>query len=324
MRARIPPSLRRCRRLSAASAAATARATLAVDSRCTLGEGIVWDDRRQALFWTDILSQALWAHLPRSGATRRWRLPDRLGCLALCDDGRLLLALAKGLHLTMPDATGELILQPLAGIEPELGSDTRSNDGRCDRAGNFVFGTKSERADGAPVGGFHQFSARHGLRRLSLPSAAIPNSICFSPDGGTLYYCDSIHPRIYRCDYDADEARVSNLRVFTEITDGGTPDGSTVDAEGFVWNARWDRACVSRHAPDGNHDRDIPILAGRPSCCAIGGAAFDTLYVTTARIDLDDDALAATPEAGGVHAFPLHGIAGLPEPRFATTGLPSP
>jgi hypothetical protein len=79
-------------------------ASLVVDSRCILGEGIVWDERRQALFWTDILSRELWMHAPGSGATRRFALPDMLGCLALCDDGRLLLALAKRLCLADPDA----------------------------------------------------------------------------------------------------------------------------------------------------------------------------------------------------------------------------
>ncbi len=301
-----------------------ARAALAVDSRCTLGEGIVWDERRQGLFWTDILSNVLWAHAPASDTTRQWTLPDKLGCMALCDDGRLLLALAKGVYLAEPRAGEPLQLQHLADIEPERGDDTRSNDGRCDRDGNFVFGTKSERADGAPIGAFYQYSARHGLRRLALPPAAIPNSICFSPDGGTLYYCDSVQPRIFRCDYDAHEARVSQPQVFVDTHDHGTPDGSTIDADGCLWNAQWDKSRASRYTPDGKLDRDIAIPAGNPSCCAIGGAGLDALYVTTARIDQDEAALRNAPEAGGVFALPLHGIAGLAEARFSTTGLPSP
>lgn len=300
------------------------RATLAVDSRCTLGEGVVWDARRQALFWTDILSRTLWMHVPGSAATRTWALPDMLGCLALCDDGRLLLALAKGLHLATADAGDDLGLQWLADVEPELGRDTRSNDGRCDRAGNFVFGTKSERADAAPVGGFHQFSARHGLRRLALPSAAIPNAICFSPDGGTLYYCDSLQPRIFCCDYDSDAAQVSGSRIFADTPDGGIPDGAVIDAEGFLWNAQWDRGRVVRHAPDGSVDRIVAVPAGHPSCCTIGGARLDTLYVTTARIDASAGEHRATPDAGGVFALALHAGAGLPEARFDTRGLASP
>ena len=40
-------------------AVTTALATLAVDSRCVLGEGILWCDRRRVLYWTDILAAEL-------------------------------------------------------------------------------------------------------------------------------------------------------------------------------------------------------------------------------------------------------------------------
>jgi L-arabinonolactonase len=306
------------------TAADAPAASPVVDSRCALGEGIVWDDRRQALFWTDILSGELWMHVPATGATRRFALPDMLGCLALCDDGRLLLALAKRLCLADPDAGETLALQPLQDIEPALGRDTRSNDGRCDRDGNFVFGTKSELPGEPPIGAFYQFSSRHGLRRLALPAVAIPNSIAFSRDGRTLYHCDSSQPRILQCDYDAARARVSKPRVFAELADGATPDGSTLDADGRLWNAHWDRGRAVRHAADGSVERVVAIAAGRPTCCAIGGARLDTLYVSTARGDDDDPGMQAAPGAGGVHAFALRAGAGLPEPRFDTRGLAPP
>lgn len=306
------------------TAADAPAASPVVDSRCALGEGIVWDDRRQALFWTDILSGELWIHVPATGATRRFALPDMLGCLALCDDGRLLLVLAKRLCLADPDAGETLALQPLQDIEPALGRDTRSNDGRCDRDGNFVFGTKSELPGEPPIGAFYQYSSRHGLRPLALPPVAIPNSICFSRDGRTLYYCDSSQPRILQCDYDAADARVSNPRLFAELPDGATPDGSTLDAEGRVWNAHWDRGRVVRHAADGSIERVVAIPAGRPTCCTIGGARLDTLYVTTAHDDVDGTGTQAVSGAGGVHAFALRASAGLPESRFDTSGFAPP
>src|SRR5690606_2350425 len=144
-----------------------ATAELAVDSRCRLGEGIVWDERRGCLYWTDILSARLWMHVPDSGQLHHWDLPEPLGCLALCEDGRLLLALAKSIRLAaapMPGAS--LALETLCALEPDQGASTRSNDGRCDRHGNFVFGTKDETGADPPLGRFYQFSAAHGLRPL--------------------------------------------------------------------------------------------------------------------------------------------------------------
>jgi L-arabinonolactonase len=293
------------------------KATLAIDSRCRLGEGIVWDDRAQCLYWTDILSARLWRHVPASGETHAWDLPEPLGCLALCEDGRLLLALAKSIRICevpVPDAP--LALQMLSPLEPELGASTRSNDGRCDRHGNFVFGTKDETGADPPLGRFYQFSAAHGLRPLPLPPAAIPNSICFSPDGATLYFCDSIQPRILRCDYDPDGASLSPPSLFAEVEGEGAPDGSTVDADGHLWNAQWGGGRAVRYAPDGSVDRVVAIPAGMPSCCAIGGADLDMLFVTTAREDMDAAALAAAPTAGGVFALALAAPSGLPEARW--------
>jgi len=292
-------------------------AILAVDSRCQLGECILWCERRQALLWADITGARLWMHWPGSGDVRRWQLPAALGCFALCEDGRVLLGLAKGLVLADPDAAefDALALEHVADVEPTL-AYTRINDGRCDRQGNFVFGTKCERGDGAPLGGWYQYSARHGLRRLALPGATIPNSICFDPDGRTMYYCDSRVPEIRCCDYDADQAAVSNLRTHARIEGAeASPDGSIIDAQGRLWNAHWGAARVVCYDERGSVADRVAIPAKNPSCCTFGGAALDRLYVTTAREDMSESELEATPHAGGVYGVFVPGARGLPEAR---------
>ncbi len=279
-----------------------ALATLAVDSRCALGEGILWCERRRVLYWTDILSAELWRHDPASGHTHTWSLPAPLGCLALAEDGRLLLGLAKALHASDVEAQlgrRDLLTTKLADVEANEPM-TRVNDGRADRHGGFVFGTKSEHADLRPAGRFHQYTAAHGLRELALPRAAIPNSICFDADGTTMYFCDSVTPRILRCRYDAATATVSDIGVFVELdTPGAEPDGSVIDNEGALWNAQWGAGRVVRYLPDGRPDRIVRVPAPQPSCCVLRE---DTLYVTSARIGLDAGALAAYPMSGGVFA----------------------
>jgi sugar lactone lactonase YvrE len=300
-----------------AFAATNVEAALAVDSRCELGECVLWCERRGALFWTDITSARLWMHAPDRGITRHWSLPSPLGCFALCDDGQMLLGLAKGLFLTDPDGAhgNALPLRPLAEVERERG-DTRINDGRCDRNGNFVFGTKYE-GDGTGSGSFYQFSFAHGLRRLDLPAAAIPNSICFGLDGRTMYFCDSRVPEILGCDYDAERAAVSDVRVFARIdAEGASPDGSIIDAEGCLWNAQWGAARVVRYRVDGSIERIVSIPAKNPSCCTLGGTAFDELYVTTAREDMSADELMHTPHAGGVYRVSMADVRGLAESRM--------
>jgi L-arabinonolactonase len=283
-------------------------ASLFVDCRCTLGEGIVWWQKRAALLWTDIEGRRLWMHDERG--TRNWTLPDRLGSLAPCESGALLLALAKGLFLTdLAGAPDQLTLRPVAAIEPDT-EWTRANDGRTDRRGNFVFGTMDMR-DGHPAtGSFYQWSARHGLRRLELPNVGIANSICFSPDGDSMYLCDSPQRRIMRGRYHASEARLDDVRPFVTVADG-FPDGSVIDADGYLWNAVWGAGVVRRHAPDGELDREVAIPAKNPTCIVFGGAAMNELYVTTARQEMSNEELAATPQAGGVYRFVVPGVRGL-------------
>ena len=279
-----------------------ARAMLFVDCRCTLGEGILWYEKRRALLWTDIQQSTLWMHGVADNVTRTWALPDRLGSLAICESGRLLLGLAKGLFLADIDTAAGAVLrvEPVVSVEPGL-PRTRINDGRTDRAGNFVFGTFNEAEDG-PAGSFYQYSSRHGLRRLDLGGVVIPNSICFSLDGRTMYFCDSPQARIRQCDYDAASAGVTNVREFVRLGAGeGLPDGSVIDTEGCLWNAAWGAGAVRRYAPDGSRLAEISIPAKNATCVVFGGDALEDLYVTSSRQEMSDDELERTPDAGGVY-----------------------
>lgn len=294
-------------------------ARLVAPSRCAHGEGVLWCERRGIVLWVDIDGSRLWMHAPARSISRWWVLPDRPCCMALASDGSLLLALAKSLQRADLDAAlrghGELPLQYLADVQADE-PRTRSNDGRADRHGNFVFGTMDESAGKSAIGVFYQYSARHGLRVLPLPRSAIPNSICFSPDGRTLYWCDSMQPLILACDYDPDAAQVGPSREFARVDlEGASPDGSCIDAEGALWNAQWGGARVVRYRADGSVDRVVPMPVPQPSCCAIGGEAMDTLYVITSPQGLDPSARAAAPESGSLYAVPLGRRLGLAESR---------
>ena len=292
-------------------------ATLLVDAQCTLGEGATWCERSGRFYWTDIEGARLWRYDPRDGHSTSWAMPERLATFALCaDPNYLLLGLAT--HLAFFDlATGET--ERIVDVEPDM--NTRVNDGRCDRQGRFVFGTKDEGSPLRAVGGFYRLNRDLSLERLPLPAPAISNSIAFSPDGATMYYCDSPTREIRACDYAADGS-IANDRVFTTLTDAtGEPDGSTVDRDGGLWNAQWGGARVVRYGPDGHETARVAVPTVQPSCVALGGPELGTLYITSARVDLDAAALAGDPHAGGVFAA-VPGPRGLPEALFQGAPLP--
>ena len=287
------------------------RATLLVDSKCTLGEGATWCARSGHFYWTDIEGARLWRYDPRDGRSTFWRMPERLATFALCADPHYLL-LGLATHLAFFDlATGET--QRIVDVEP--GMNTRVNDGRCDRQGRFVFGTKDEGSPLRAVGGFYRLNRDLSLERLPLPAPAISNSIAFSPDGAAMYYCDSPTREIRACDYGAD-GTIANDRLFTKLADAtGEPDGSTVDRDGGLWNAQWGGARVVRYGADGVETARVTVPTVQPSCVALGGEQLGTLYITSARIDLDASALAGDAQAGGVFAA-VPGARGLPEALF--------
>lgn len=298
-------------------------ATLWADTACVLGEGPVWCQRRGALLWTDIEGATLWMRTPATGATVSWRLPDRAGSLALCASGRVLLGLAKGLAFADLDrgTTGVLPVTPAAAVEADE-PRTRINDGRTDRSGNFVFGTMNEEhaATGARLGHIYQFSPRHGLRRLNIDPVAITNSICFSVSGRTMYFADSLDRRVMQADYDAATARVANVREFARLsTTTGVPDGSIIDADDCLWNAVWGQGRLQRYSADGALIREVLVAATNTTCPAFGGTDLTDLYVTSSRLEMDADALARLPHAGGVfHLVP--GVRGVADTLFPDTG----
>lgn len=299
----------------------SAALTLALAQSATLGEGLQWHAPSGRWWWTDIEGRSLHAWTPGAGATLALRLPERAGSFVYTRSGALLLGLAKRLaRLRLPDlqAVGEFSVAPeeILPVEPGF-TTTRVNDGRCDRSGNFVFGTLDEARPREAIGSFYQYSAAHGLRRLALDGVAIANSICFSPDGRLMYHCDTLTRRIMVCDYDAASAHVGVSRLFAKKeVDDCWPDGSTIDAEGCLWNAEWGHASVARYAPDGRLLGRHAVPAPHVTCPALGGSSGTELLVTTAREEMSAAQLAARPMSGSLFGLPVAAGLYLPEVLF--------
>jgi len=99
--------------------------------------------------------------------------------------------------------------------------------------------------------------------------------------------------------------------LLAEVKDRGLPDGSTVDAEGYLWNCRFYGGCIVRVAPDGKIDCIIDMPVKNITTCTFGGTDRKTLYVTTASLEAGPgDRL-----AGGLYAVQCE-ASGQAENRF--------
>ena len=276
-----------------------------------LGEGPLWCPREQALYWLDIKRPAIYRFDPRAGQTGNWSLPSDIGCMALREQGGMVVGLRTGFAF-LDLETGAVT----ALADPEADRpDNRFNDGKVDRQGRFWAGTLND-AESEPLGSLYRLD-REGAVTLMQDGAVVSNGIGWSPDDRTLYFTDSVIRTIWAFDFDPGSGGIANRRVFAEVPDGtGYPDGLTVDSEGYVWSAVWDGWRIVRYDPAGRIDREVVVPVQRPTSCMLGGPDLKTLYVTSASIHLDAEALERGPMAGGLFALEV-GTAGLPEPRFA-------
>lgn len=279
--------------------------------RNILGEGPCWDAARGRLYWLDIHGRLLEWLSPSDGRIGLWTLDRRASALAPRRDGTLLLATEHGLSVFDPD-TGRL--DPREHPEPHLPAN-RSNDGHTDLQGRFWIGTMDD-AEARACGSVYRVDADWTITRM-IEGLAIPNTITVSPDGRTLYVAESKAGEIWAYDLDPDSGALGARRLFASTAGQGcSPDGSAVDVEGCLWNAQWGGWRLVRYRPDGTIDRIVPMPVEQPTSCCFGGRDLDTLYITSARVGLSDEALAAQPLAGSLFAF-SPGVRGLPQALFA-------
>ena len=205
-------------------------------------------------------------------------------------------------------------IEKIQDIEPDLAT-TRMNDGRCDRQGRFIVGGMDESDNGEAISNVYRVDNDLGVHKI-ISGVACANSTCFSPDGQVMYFADTPTGEIWAYDYDTNTGAIANKRIFTDFSDQpGIPDGSIVDAEGFLWNAQWNGYRVIRYRPDGSVDRVIDIPVMNPTCVTFGGKDLDVLYVTTARYLMTPEQIEAEPLSGGLFAVKVD-VKGLNEPKF--------
>ncbi len=244
------------------------------DYQCETGEGPLWHPMERRIYWADIPRGRLFRYDPATGEHEQFYEGEVVGGFTIQADGALLLFMARGAVAVLRDGALDYVIDELPQER-----DGRFNDVAADPAGRVFCGTM-------PVGG------RLGkLYRLDLDGSITPvvdgvdisNGIGFTPDERRMYYTESTARRIYLYDYDRGSGAISNRSVFLETPDDGTiPDGMTVDAEGYVWSARWNGSSLYRYTPDGTEERRVRFPARKVSSAVFGGEDLTDIYVTTA------------------------------------------
>ena len=272
------------------------------DQENQTGENPLWHPTEKRLYWTDIPTGRLFCYDPVTNETEQIHSGEIVGGFTFQADGGLLLFMARGKIAKWKDGELETIIEEIPAER-----ESRFNDVIADPQGRVFCGTMPSATD---LGRLYRLDPDRSLHPL-LDGINISNGLGFTPDQKNLYYTESLARKIYKFDYDADSGEISNQRIWKEIPPNeGVPDGLTVDAEGFVWSARWEGSAVYKYAPTGENVQKIEIPAQKVTSVTFGCENLQNLYVTTA---LDGGTKETEGEgAGALFCIPNVGQ-GLPE-----------
>lgn len=286
--------------------------SVVVDIRAQVGEGALWDEKAQVLYWVDILSNALYVYDPATGENRHYDIGQHVGTVVLRESGGVALALADGFAFYDLES-GEL--EMLADPESHL-PNNRFNDGKCDPGGRFWAGTMAYNEQKVQ-GSLYRLDPDRSVHKM-LENVGISNGIVWSHDKSTMYFIDSTAFTVRAFDYDNASGDISNERVIVTVPqEMGLPDGMAIDADGNLWVAHFNGSRVRCWDPHtGQVIDEIVLPATQITSCAFGGPDLETLYITSAAVGLDGDALAQQPKAGSLFAV-KPGVKGARTYRFA-------
>lgn len=250
-------------------------ATLLVNEPCETGEGPLWQEDEQALYWLDIPTGRLFRYDPETQVNEvAYQHDAMIGGFTFQADGSMLLFCSHG-----------KILHWSAGIVSTLVDNIprehngRFNDVITDPAGRVFCGTMPTE-DG--LARLYRLDT-DGTLTCVFDDIGLSNGMGFSHDRTTMFHTDTNFRTVYRMDYDEHTGAVTNRTPLVRTPqDGGAPDGMCIDATGDIWSARWDGHGVFRYSSKGELTGFVHLPARKVSSVTFGGADYQTAFVTTA------------------------------------------
>lgn len=289
------------------------RILVSAGDRC--GEGIIWAEAENSLYWTDVNRFLIHRFNIATRAYYEWRFDQPVVALSLTSKPDTLLV-SLGSRILLWNPATDLRVEHGFGLGEW--PDMRLNDGRTDPTGNFWVGSMANNvdADGSVTTSDRASGKLYRVNRTGDVSVwregiGISNTLCWSPDQRHFYFGDSLANVIYRYDFSPASGDISNETVLLQGFDRGCPDGSAMDSEGFLWNCRFGGSCIIRIAPGGNVDRVIEMPTRNPTTCAFGGDGLRRLFIASAEIFTEPSDLFA----GSLFEFDTQ-VSGLSEGRF--------
>ncbi|RLW68781.1 MAG: hypothetical protein B6D71_12720, partial [gamma proteobacterium symbiont of Stewartia floridana] len=211
-------------------------------------------------------------------------LDDLPGGLGWLPDGRLLVvSMTKRRILALTDQKLTLYADLHALASFHCNDLLVDPQGRC-YAGNFGFDLHGGEAQ-APAELI--LVDRDAKPQLAAEQLIFPNGCALSPDGKTLLVAETFASRITAFTV-ATDGSLSGRRVWADLN-GAYPDGIALDSQQNLWVAAPNRSRLLLVKQGGEILREV-IPVGDPYACMVGGAAGETLFITSSETDNPEEA----------------------------------
>lgn len=262
-----------------------------------LGEGCIWDQARNKVHFVDIEGFTIYSCSLHDGTIEEFSMGDYVGCIALNDQGDLIAAVRnKIIRLNLSTGRQETVMQI------SLPAYIRFNDGKLDPSGNLWVGTMAiDQTDPKAHGAGSLYCIKEGRVISKYDGFTISNGLVWNPSGDKFYHIDTPTQKIDVYDV-VEEGVLGNKKTAVSIDEKeGAPDGMCMDSRGQLWVAMWGGGKVHCYNPDtGAKMKEVLVPDPNVSCCIIGGADKNLLFVTTAQNE--------HKKSGKVYMFTRHPI----------------
>ena len=279
-----------------------------------LGEGVLWRQSDQSLWWTDIEASILFKMTWIDGVVSQYDLPERLGSFGFVqgNDDVIIAGFSPGFAFFEPSTNKlEWLSRPKAIAKD---SGCRLNDGRVGPDGAFWCGSMIENNHWAGKDvktGLYKFSISKQMEKI-FDGLKITNGICWSPCGSLIFVADSTRGTVFKADFDPLKGKCGILKEYIRLPDV-SPDGAVTDSSGRYWSALWGGERVACFNSEGIEVSNIPIPALQPTCLSFCGPDLNHIAVTSAWQGLTPAQRERWPNSGDLFIFETNIVGNVPK-----------
>ena len=252
-------------------------ATPIAGSKSGLGEGTLWDERRNSFLWVDVLDGYIKEYLPATKEVIAHKVGDFVSYVGKRKTGGYVIALGDRLAVT--DDNFAISQEVDMHIDRKIG---QTNDGNIDFCGCLWIGV-AEAVEGSQAGDLRRID-HHFASSTHRTKVQISNGIDWSLDGTIMYYIDSATREISCYQFDPQKGAIVGQLPAIDVSDvTGVPDGMCTDSEGNLWVAFWGCGQVRNYSPEGDLLNVVQAPTALTTCPSFGGADLRTMFITSAQ-----------------------------------------